>query len=466
MRPRNGLQFDRHLNVALAENPFFAELFHMLRDHVDDGIGERLAQLTKLRSALHVHRGDWLPHNGISMQVAQTSFHFDDAGVFTRITLIDAQGAPHVVERRAIHDRTVLINSARQLGFDYYSDTINDMSYIQLIEHLAEFWPASGSHSFIDFIGYIKQVRLSMLLLWADERDPNDEYLHLEPRNTNMRDVAEGGSNYASSHYELVYDALSNAKVSLVDIVNLFYVFAPINFVLERVTGQIQLDQNYAIVAGGSVQVVESVALPLALQPTDTLQFVGFELGRVDDATVAATRATAWTRLLNGAPVDSWKTAYAATDIRYQRFDRTVALKCYLPHATPYFQYNAVKLFASLNGGAPFAYSLHVFPVTNPKLSAEIRNDGSSWYLWVRLQLPTGRTDAVTWNVAAETRPTFQRVARWEELDVAARERHDQFVVAAHYNVPTAAPHVVFGSEGDYYGVPLVRVPTPASSGG
>jgi hypothetical protein len=251
-RTKDKISFLRLLNENLSHNPFYARLFDVVGQELEKQIGEPLAQLARIRSSHHIKRGDYIDYNTERGRVAHVRREIIDGNPFDVITLQLKSGAAVTVTKRALQDREILVDSAIINGFDYYSDYLGDEDYARIHDYIAEFWGDGGiqKSNFVNFLGYIKNMRLNMEMLWtkdqgdfANSDDPSvnfHEYLITESDVTNP--ITAGGDQYLTSHVELTYDAIATPEPNFNDLISLFYYFAPIHLVLERILGGIYVD--------------------------------------------------------------------------------------------------------------------------------------------------------------------------------------------------------------------------------
>lgn len=152
----------------------------------------------------------------------------------------------------AVQEREILLKNSYIMGFDFFNTTLSDEDLKRVYEYIQLYWNESGSDdNFIKFIGFIKNTRFDLVPLWTETpngetpSDPDAEYPYLEPWNSEMVSVKDGGNNWLTSHAEIEFDLAQFEKfyvVNLDDLEQLFYYFAPINLVLERVTGRLNLE--------------------------------------------------------------------------------------------------------------------------------------------------------------------------------------------------------------------------------
>ena len=163
----------------------------------------------------------------------------------------------------APQERSILIQNAYLMGFDFFSSTLSDEDYQRLYEYVSLYWPEGGTDNFIRFMSFIKNIKLEGIPLWSYD-DGTDGFPVLEERPDGTvigRADKTGKVWYQTSHIELRYNPLENLDNlpvdengtlitgSLSEIERLFFTFAPINLVLARITAAIDMyfDFFYAI---------------------------------------------------------------------------------------------------------------------------------------------------------------------------------------------------------------------------
>lgn len=267
MRTKNLPDFLKVLNSALRENPFYVDLFNVVSHVMDENIGEQLSQLARIRSSTHIKRGDFLKQpNGKIGKVAQLRRIHINSQPFDEITLQLNEGMVVTQTRRALQDRDILIKSANFSGFTYYSDFLTDEDFARISDYVNAYWPKTGNPEFINFIGFAKNLALSMNTLWTEDKgdnatsdDPNiSKYDSLEVYQEGITNpVWKGGVWYPTSHVEINYDALLSETIDD-DLILLFYALAPIQLVLERISGAINFNANYSYIPHAELFLVDS----------------------------------------------------------------------------------------------------------------------------------------------------------------------------------------------------------------
>ena len=266
MRTRDLPDFVKQLNAALQENPFYVDLFNVIGSIIDKTVGEQVSQLHRIRSTTHIKRGDYLKHNGAIGKVAQLHRIHIAGEPYDEITLQLNAGMVVTQTRRALQDRGTLINAANFAGLSYYSDFLTDEDFARVADYINAYWPRTGTPEFINFIGFIKNLALSMEQLWTQDKGDNatsddpsiSSYDSLEVFQEGiMNPVWKGGVWYPTSHVEINYNALLSNTIDD-DLVLLFYVLAPIHLVLERISGAINFDGKYTYIPHAELFLVDS----------------------------------------------------------------------------------------------------------------------------------------------------------------------------------------------------------------
>lgn len=252
--------------TSLRENPVWESLFQTVSQVVTEVIDEPRWALSRIRGAEVVQRGDWLDTpigKGKVTLVRRTRDNINDATYtydFQDWVEVQVDGKDYVtLPVQVLHDRNTMINQASNMGFDYFSSTLQDDDYARIVTYVSKFWRFSGGDHFIDFMGFIKRTRFNMEQLWTqDLGHPGSPSSGSEPANeldyysdlvrnsaylprvwdnmvftlTNNYDPGNLGYYYPTSHVELEYDALSRPNIDKLDVMSLFYLLAPIHLVL------------------------------------------------------------------------------------------------------------------------------------------------------------------------------------------------------------------------------------------
>lgn len=247
-------EFKNVLNSYLAESDTFRRLFDVVGKVTDDLVQENITQLARVRDPRIMHRGDYIDTpkgRGVVTYVKR----IDHPQIIDEVH-VDVPGVGSVVvDTRSLQDRTILINGARYVGFDYFSDTLTDDDYARVMQFVSEYWPLATGKNFVNFMGYINRIKLDITQLWSYDDPDTDEYPFLEARSIQMgKPVWEGGSAFPTSHVELTYDATDGVSPGkLANLAHLFYYLAPVHLVLERIIGNIDVEIPYSYKAVGDL---------------------------------------------------------------------------------------------------------------------------------------------------------------------------------------------------------------------
>lgn len=253
------------LNTRFKTNSVWKDLFESTSRVINEHITKPREQLTTIRDPRIAHRGSWV-QDDTDTRVIVNHIHLGAGGE----TTIHAQlpGKQDGIEFNIpsnTKEREVLISGARFHGFNYFSSTLSDEDYARIMEWVELYWPESGSPSFVRFIGFIKNMSLDINQLWSDvvaegtvdlpepaepvypqtpetfvpTTDDYYPYLDSVPEGTPNY---KGGKSFLTSHVELMYDAIENPSVDVIDLFYLFYYLAPIHLVLLRIVGTIKTE--------------------------------------------------------------------------------------------------------------------------------------------------------------------------------------------------------------------------------
>lgn len=161
-------------------------------------------------------------------------------------------------QRRALYlsrdptflSRSLKILVTKMLGLEYNSDVLTDDDYDRLILFLGIYNRQKGPDHFINFLGYIKDLDLSMHKLWTE--DYVDFRLN-KPQSA--LDIFSNGTWYQTTHVGLLYPDLGGIdNLDPRDIENLFYKLAPINLVLKWIASQTILDLTTLLIGTNIVE--------------------------------------------------------------------------------------------------------------------------------------------------------------------------------------------------------------------
>lgn len=267
------------LSTALRENPVWESLFATVSQVVTEVIDEPRWALARIREAEVVQRGDWMDTpvgKGKVTMVRRTRSNMNDENYtydFQDWVEVQIDGRPYAtLPVQVLHDRNTMINQSNDLGFDYFSSTLQDDDYARIVAYIGKFWNFSGGDHFVDFMGFIKRTRFNIEQLWTqDIGHPGSPSVTKEQANevdyypdllrsssylpkvwenmaftlTDTVDPGNPGFYYPTSHVELEYDQLERPNIDKLDVMSLFYLLAPIHLVLERFTSTIYVNIEY-----------------------------------------------------------------------------------------------------------------------------------------------------------------------------------------------------------------------------
>lgn len=278
----------KQLNDMLRQNPTWATLANAVTAITRKLIDEPRWKLQRLRHHNTIQRGDFFdtPHGRGRVSFIRRIFNNADTGVRnTNNTFVDEievsleGGLATTVNVRTMPERTIAQNNVSMLGFDYFSDKLDDADYQSLMRYVARYWPYSGDGNFIEFLSFVKRIRLEIFQLnTPDYGDPDtnpakDPYLYLERFNSLLETYTydrqsfswdkptppDGfGGVYPTSHVELEHDAIKFATPDYKDITHLFYFLAPIHLVLERFVQAVYVDFPMYQKGAVSIDLVDS----------------------------------------------------------------------------------------------------------------------------------------------------------------------------------------------------------------
>lgn len=246
---KSNIDIFKRLNTRLKMNEAWRDLFKATQSVLDEVIGHPLHQLATVRDARDYHRGDnytvaLAEEDGKRVQGKVNYIRQNADGSDTLYVQLPGGRGTYSVQIPNIKDRETLINESRRHGINYFSDTLGDEDYARIVEWVEKYWPTNDTN-FVNFMGFIKNMRLDIHQLWSQE-DDDDEYPFLErfysktmyPNVLDQPDNA-GHKFYPTSHVELTYDVLLTPDPDFVDLIKLFYLMAPIHLVMERIVAEV-----------------------------------------------------------------------------------------------------------------------------------------------------------------------------------------------------------------------------------
>lgn len=137
-----------------------------------------------------------------------------------------------------VPEKEILIRQAGQLGFNFQdSDLITSEDYQRIVRNLAHFWYSKGKPNFIDFLGFVLNSQIDIKTLWSTQGPTYDEYGPMLPEGDAGigSPLWEGGQWFPTTHIQLAFDPFKFVNPSFTKLVNLFYVIANYNLVIDTV---------------------------------------------------------------------------------------------------------------------------------------------------------------------------------------------------------------------------------------
>jgi hypothetical protein len=250
----------RSLNEYLRLNPFWAKLADSITAVTRRLIDTPRWKLSRIRSTNWIRVGDTFetPYGeGKVLLISKKPPRAGADGVMLYEDDIEVSINGETAVKlpvRTLADRSILIDNSRMLGFDFYSDYLDDYEYEKVARFVSRYWAESGIPDFTRFIGFVKGMRLDMHQLWTQSNDDPDNnptvdyYQSLERLGqqdvptwlkngfnlTQINNTIENGTVYPTSHVELEVDIIETPNPDFVGLASLFYYIAPLHLVLER----------------------------------------------------------------------------------------------------------------------------------------------------------------------------------------------------------------------------------------
>jgi hypothetical protein len=183
-------------------------------------------------------RGDEIElPDGRRAAITNIQYYADNGGLDEVTALVD--GVEVVLPFRTMQSKATLTGTAKMLGVDFLSDKLTDDDYYRLVSYVSSYWPASGTSQFVNFMGYLKNMRLATTELWSSTEAGKDYVVFVESGEAGTP-VWEGGTWYPTSHIQMDYDVERFNAPDFKDLTALFYLLAPIHLVLSRFTATLE----------------------------------------------------------------------------------------------------------------------------------------------------------------------------------------------------------------------------------
>lgn len=250
------IDFTELLTGRMRENPLWQDLFASVSAHIQNHVTLPRREIQTIRDSEHVHRDDAYivpaedSPDGSERKgrVEKIIIHQPKPGgeIPQDCVIVDVEGIGEVeVPVTAMQDRNWLIRNAQMLGFDFFSSELTTQDYYRIAKFVALYWPEGGNERFVNFLGFVKNIRFDLVKLWSKDTNPqveDVEYDGLEDFKPGMIPIWDNGEWYPTSHVELRYDGEEYSRADLGDVRALFYALAPIHIVLQRITAAVYGD--------------------------------------------------------------------------------------------------------------------------------------------------------------------------------------------------------------------------------
>jgi hypothetical protein len=266
------------LNRKMRANPLWKHLAEAVEDLINTTVGSANDQaMNAISNPYRYLRGDTVDPRGFSDIAAVSEngglshaqiVEGQEKAANVRVVLpsngnadaqiyMDLDGVTYAASGKRYHDRNLLVQEAKYLGFDFFSDDLTDADYARIILFINQYWPKSGSKDeFAKFLGFIRDIRIDLVQLWTVD-DGLEEYDVLERKQNNMTPIWDGGKYYPTFHYDLYYDAFADTNIE--ELQRLFYALAPIHLVLRRMIETIRSKATAYASAAPMTSMVESI---------------------------------------------------------------------------------------------------------------------------------------------------------------------------------------------------------------
>lgn len=261
MKKEASIDFFKRVQARFKLNPVWSDLFKSVSRVMDEEVEVGRRDLLHIRDPKRFHRGDTYAIemegkriDGVVNQIRQKEDGTDE--IF--VQLPNNRGVFRV-DVDNYKPRDVLVDAARNKGFNHFSSTLTTRDYSRVVEWIEQFYPHASDDNFVRFIGFVKNLDLSMFQLWSQE-STEDNYPWMEERPVGISDVSNGGTVYPTSHVVLNYNATISSNPGD-DLAHLFYMLAPIHLVLQRINAEINADLKYTFIAASDITMIQSGVL-------------------------------------------------------------------------------------------------------------------------------------------------------------------------------------------------------------
>lgn len=172
---------------------------------------------------------------------------------------------------------------SEMMGYEMPASIMTDGAYNRLNRGIGEYLWAQGSDTFIQFLGYVCGIKLTLMRLWTED------YVNFSASPGQNNTVFEGGTWYPTTHVGVIVESNPNATdvVALTDSVltQKFYEEAPIDLILLWIAEgtTINLGTLYLSMAMISVTVETKFSLSAIMNPNLGLNMVMLQRGSVNN---------------------------------------------------------------------------------------------------------------------------------------------------------------------------------------
>lgn len=248
------------INSRLRSSEAWRDLFEATSTVINDLVTMPREQLQTVRDPRLHRRGDWMTlPDGRRAQVNHVEIRGPEETDILHVQLPDDDKPLEIEITSALKSTQIQINNASFSGFKYFSSFMTQEDYARIAEWVEIFWPRSGSEDWIGFMGFTKDMALSLDHLWSGDLFPKNPtqdlaayaamvepyldlnyYPYLEPVPESDTVMTNPNNDaYPTSHVDLRYDAVRTPNPDILDLMLLFYYLAPIHLVLHRIVGDV-----------------------------------------------------------------------------------------------------------------------------------------------------------------------------------------------------------------------------------
>lgn len=195
--------------------------------------------IERMEDNIKFRKGDYIWVQGEYFKilgVQHNNAEFPAAPIPERVFIQNASGSIYTINMFATQERQLLVNNAKDKGFEIVSEEFNDEDFSRIVASISDYYQYGGTDVYANLIGYIKNARFNLTKLWAEYDNTTTTIKNLNPMPLGDP-IWDGGEWYPTNHVWFEYDLEVVGELPDAQLKELFFKVAPIFVVLDSFGG-------------------------------------------------------------------------------------------------------------------------------------------------------------------------------------------------------------------------------------